>query len=76
MERGVTRWNDREARWAREYRRRNYLSTSKHNNCASLAVDVPDDITVLTRDPSPCFMCGVRGGCRHRPWMLAEETVG
>jgi hypothetical protein len=70
MERGVTRWNDREARWARAYRERNYRSTSPHRNTASIPVDVPDDITVLTRDPSPCFKCGEKDGCRHRPWML------
>jgi hypothetical protein len=27
---------------------------------------VPTDVTVLDRDPSPCFRCGEREGCRHR----------
>jgi hypothetical protein len=29
---------------------------------------IPDDITVLTRDPFPCGYCGKREPCRHRPW--------
>jgi hypothetical protein len=28
--------------------------------------DVSDDVTVLERDPAPCFRCAVADGCRHR----------
>lgn len=30
--------------------------------------NIPDNILVLDRDPSPCFLCGEREGCRHRRW--------
>jgi hypothetical protein len=32
-------------------------------------VIIPDDIEVFVSD-RPCFNCGERGGCRHRPWLL------
>ncbi len=31
-------------------------------------VNIPADITVLTRDPAPCGFCGSAGVCRHRPY--------
>lgn len=30
------------------------------------APTIPADVVILDRDPSPCFLCEVREGCRHR----------
>lgn len=32
-----------------------------------LRVIVPDDVARVS-EHEPCFMCGVRAGCRHRRW--------
>jgi hypothetical protein len=32
-------------------------------------VDVPDDVE-RREESAPCFACGARGGCRHRPWLV------
>jgi hypothetical protein len=60
----------RDRRWMREYRERNYLNpnSSKHE---VVNVTAPEDVE--RRDAhEPCFKCGVRADvpCKHRPWML------
>jgi hypothetical protein len=61
-------YNDREARWAR-----NYAKRGRGDMPASLQtvvnVTVPEDIERVT-EHEPCFYCGVRAGlpCRHRRW--------
>lgn len=45
-----------------------------HSHPSGLKIDrltVPENIE-RREESSPCFNCGERGGCRHRPWMLAN----
>ena len=61
-------WTERQRAYSRaEYQR---LYATGHR-IASTNVDVPDDVTILSRDPSPCFNCGTQADlpCRHQPWM-------
>jgi hypothetical protein len=53
----------------RRFRER-WHSHPSMNNVVHL--DIPADVVVLDREPSPCGWCGVRGDvpCRHKPWML------
>jgi hypothetical protein len=52
---------------AREYARAlQDRSRPKHAATSSF----PDDVERFDYVHEPCFNCGVRGGCKHRPWML------
>jgi hypothetical protein len=53
----------------RRFRER-WRSHPSMNNVVHL--EIPDDVVVLDREPSPCFNCGARDGCRHRPWNFAR----
>ena len=67
----MSSWTEAERRASRnEYAR---LYQTGHQHRASHVVEIPADIIVLERDPSPCGFCGVRGDvpCRHRPWVQA-----
>jgi hypothetical protein len=33
---------------------------------------VPEDVQRFDGVREPCFHCGTRDGCRHRPWMIAS----
>jgi hypothetical protein len=55
------------------YRKR-WHTGNPSNNLVSHVLTVPEDVE-RRESHEPCFMCGVRRGCRHRPWMLAEEAA-
>jgi hypothetical protein len=59
--------------WAKRYRERHFVNPS--GNCVGRVWTMPEDIE-RREESSPCFFCEARGPCRHRKWMLAEETVG
>lgn len=55
----------------RRTKRRHYAMTIQHSSGKFTShVTVPEDVEVR-EESSPCFNCGDRGGCRHRPWMLS-----
>jgi hypothetical protein len=39
-----------------------------------LRIEVPEDVE-RRAESAPCFACGVRGGCKHRPWLRIEEMA-
>lgn len=52
----------------RKARRRYYAMTCASSGLRHAAerVSIPDDVEVRL-DPSPCFLCGARDPCRHKP---------
>lgn len=38
-------------------------------------VAVPPDVRRL-EEHAPCFLCGERGACRHRPWLNDNDKPG
>jgi hypothetical protein len=57
-------WTSAQLRNRREEYARNHQSP--HSQRGQCRVYIPDDIVILDRDPSPCFRCGEREGCKHR----------
>jgi len=53
---------------AQRYRARYFVNPSQ---LMVVNIAVPEDVERFDYVPEPCFKCGVRRGCRHRPWMLA-----
>lgn len=54
--------------------RREYARLYQHKGGTKVTpITVPDDVTVLETHV-PCFACGNRGGCRHRPWLLGDAA--
>lgn len=55
------------ARHDRLFRQRNYRCIVPRG-WRPPSVEVPADVVILDRDPSPCWMCETRAdvGCRHR----------
>lgn len=60
------------APWSEAQKRQNRQQYARWHSTAhghkASCVTIPDDIVVMEREPSPCFMCGTAGACRHRPW--------
>lgn len=58
--------SDKEAAYSRDYARRNYHAITPRSPLQS--VTIPEDVERL-EEHRPCFNCGTRGACRHRPWL-------
>jgi hypothetical protein len=57
-------------RQQRRYYARHYAATygpgvREHSHTGQRVI--PENVTILTRDPAPCFRCATNGGCKHRP---------
>lgn len=77
MSRPSLDYNNSERRWAQRYanrRRSEKAYRERHYSEASsllcvVNIDVPENIE-RRESHEPCFKCGDRDGCRHRPWLL------
>jgi hypothetical protein len=49
----------------RRYRERHFVNPS---GLQVVTVDIPDDVE-RREVHTPCFCCGARGACRHRPYL-------
>lgn len=61
-----------QCRKRREDYARNHSSGARHFNRVTHRDDLPQ---ANDADPSPCFRCGDRAGCRHRQWVAPVQFI-